>query len=174
MENLFKIIGVLHIIFATLISFYGFIFKKSWFDYVFIFYNIIIVLSWTFYNGECLITYYIKKYYDNNYISGKDPTDLKDMYLLFGNKYYTFLIVSSTILINVLSEYIVLKRNGYSSFEYIGIPLSHLMYTIALRTFKKLYENNLFLYIQNFFKLLFTIFLLLSIHKLLYVYNVKI
>lgn len=154
-------IGTFHALFAIIISFYGILFRKSWFDVIFVIYTLIVLISWTFYNGDCFLTYYIKKYYNQNYVAGEDPTDLQDMYLLFGNKEMTYIIITITIVFNVISSFIVLKRNGFSSYIYYGIPFFHLLYTISLRTFTHLYKNSRFLLLQNIFKIIFIIYLII-------------
>lgn len=153
-----KLIGVLHAFFALFISFYGLIFKKNWFDYIYLFYTIIVLISWTFYNGECVLTYLIKKNKDKNYIAGTESTDLKDMYLVFGSKEIVYFIVTILLFINVISLYLVLKRNNFPYFIYYPLPLFQLLYTISLRIeHKNLHKNKLFLISQNFFKIYFII-----------------
>jgi hypothetical protein len=153
-----KAIGLLHAFFAIFVSFYGIIFKKNWFDFIYIFYTIIVVISWTFYNGECLLTYLIKKNKDKNYIAGKESTDLTDMYLLFGSKEIIYFTVTISLFINMISLYLVLKRNNFPYFIYYPLPLFQLLYTISLRIdHKNLHKNKLFLISQNFFKIYFII-----------------
>jgi len=153
-----KTIGVLHTIYAIFIAFYGILFKKNWFDFIYIFLNIITLISWTFYNGECVLTYLIKKNKNKNYIAGTESTDLTDMYLLFGSKEIVYFIVTISLFINALSMYFVLKRNNFPYFIYYLLPLFQLLYTISLRIqHKNLYKNNLFLISQNFFKFYFII-----------------
>jgi hypothetical protein len=153
-----KAIGLLHAFFAIFVSFYAIIFKQNWFDFIYIFYTIIVLISWTFYNGECLLTYLIKKNKNKNYIAGTESTDLTDMYLLFGSKEIIYFIVTFLLFINALSLYLVLKRNNFPYFIYYLIPLFQLLYTISLRIqYKNLHKNNLFLISQNFFKFYFII-----------------
>jgi len=153
-----KVIGLLHAFFAIFISFYGLIFKKNWFDYIYIFYTIIVLISWTFYNGECVLTYLIKKNKDRNYIAGAESTDLKDMYLAFGSKEIVYLIITISLFINTISLYLVLKRNNFPYFIYYLLPLFQLLYTISLRIeHKNLHKNKLFLISQEIFKYYFII-----------------
>ena len=160
-DVLLKIIGFFHIIFSILIAFYGILFKKSRFDYMYIFYTLFVLISWTIYNGECPLTYYVKKYYDKNYVSGKDPTDLKDTYLLFGDKQIVYIIVTGSIFAYMISEYIVLTRNNFSKYICYLLPITHFLYTMSVRTFKNLPENNRFLILQESFKIIFIILLIL-------------
>jgi hypothetical protein len=156
-----QVIGIFHALFAIAISFYGIIFRKSWFDVLFVLYTLIVLISWTFYNGDCPLTYYIKKDYNQNYVAGEDPTDLQDMYLVFGNKEIVYIIITIAVVFNVISSFIVLKRNGFSSYIYYGIPCFHLLYLISLRTFTNLHKNGIFLFLQNIFKIIFIIYLII-------------
>jgi hypothetical protein len=153
-----KLIGVLHTIYAVFISFYGLIFKKNWFDYIYLFFTIVVLISWTFYNGECVLTYLIKKNKDKNYIAGTESTDLTDMYLVFGSKEIVYFIVTISLFIHAISLYLVLKRNNYPYFIYYFLPFLQLLYTSSLRIeHKNLHKNNLFLISQEFFKYYFII-----------------
>ena len=53
-------IGVSHVIFSVFMSFYGFFIAKNDYDFLYIFFTVVIVISWTYYNGECSLTYYVK------------------------------------------------------------------------------------------------------------------
>ena len=153
-----KLVGVLHVFFSLFISFYGLMIKKNWFDYIYIFYTIIVSISWTFYNGECILTYLIKKNNDKNYIAGTESTDLKDMYLVFGSKEIVYFIITILLFISAISLYLVLKRNNYPYFIYYLFPIFLLLYTLSLRIQpKKLYKNTRFLISQHFFKFYFII-----------------
>lgn len=155
-----KYIGFIHLILTIFFSFYGFIFKKSILDYVFILYICGIIISWTFYNGECPITYYVKKYYNAMYICGEDSTHLTDMYLLFGNKPIVDISIVFSGMFYALSEYIVLKRNNYPLFIQIGFPIAHIFYTMLLRCFgTNLHKKPLFMKIQEGFKIVIILLL---------------
>jgi hypothetical protein len=153
-----KTIGVLHILYAIFMSCYGLIFKKNSFDYIYIILTVFTVITWTFYNGECVLTYLIKKNKDKNYIAGTESTDITDMYLLFGSKEIVYFIVTISLFIYMISLYLVLKRNNFPYFIYYPLPLFQLLYAISLRIeHKNLHKNKLFLISQNFFKIYFII-----------------
>ena len=169
-ENLFenineKYLGFFHVFFSVFVSLYGIFFKKSRLDYIYILYSVFVVVTWTFYNGECLVTYYIKKKENKNYNAGEESTDMKDMYLLFGSKNIVYAMVTFFVFVNSISVYIVLKRNNYPSFIYYSFPIVNIMYTLAIRisTFK-LHENKIFLFFQEIVKV-YVIFILLLILK---------
>lgn len=153
-----KIIGILHLLFAIGISTYGIFFSKNMFDSIYIIFNILILISWTFYNGECFLTYYIKKMKDKTYIAGTESTDINDMYLAIGSKEIAYIFVTISVFLNMISLYLVLKRNSFPDFIYILLPIMHLLYTLSLRIqHTDLYKNKLFLTFQEIFKYYFIV-----------------
>jgi len=163
--NINTIVGILHFLFATIIPFYGILCKKSWFDYIYILYTILVIISWTFYNGECMLTYYHKKQQNKNYNAGEDSTDLTDMNILFGSKEIVYYVITITIFLNTISEYIVLQRNQFSIYLYTTLPLFHIIYTMLLRTQTNLHKNKEFLFLQEFFKFYFIIAFIFIFYK---------
>jgi len=161
----FKIIGFLHLVLTLFLSIYGLVIKKNWFDWLYMYYSIIVTLSWTFYNGECLLTYYIKKNKNVNYIAGSNSTDLTDMYLLVGTKQSTHILMIIGLLLDTISLYIVFNRNGYSKFMSALIAGIHLIYVISLRVVS--IYNKYFLFFQQLVKLFF-IFILITLIVLSY------
>ena len=67
------IFAIFHIILIIVLSFYCFIFKKSDLDYLYLGYIYIIPLQWTFLNGECLMSYVLKKRQNPRYVAGSNP-----------------------------------------------------------------------------------------------------
>lgn len=157
-------IGVSHVIFSVFMSFYGFFIAKNDYDFLYIFFTVVIVISWTYYNGECSLTYYVKNAEDDNYMAGQESTDMKDTYLLFGSKYISYIIITLLIFVHAMSEYIVLRRNEYPPYLYLSLPALHILYTMSLRIFdSNLHENELFLLIQDAFKAFFIVILMLIV-----------
>jgi hypothetical protein len=165
--NINIIVGILHFFLALFISLYGLLFNKSWFDYIYILYIILVIISWTFFNGECMLTYYHKKQQNENYNAGEDCTDLTDMYLLFGSKELVYFVITISIFLNAISEFIVLQRNQFSIYLYTTLPLFHIIYAMLLRTQTNLHNNELFLFIQEIFKIYFTIAFIFIFYKIM-------
>lgn len=161
-----KIVGIIHLLLALYISFYGMIFSKNSFDFIYILYTILISISWTFYNGECPLTYYIKKINNDNYIAGTESTDIKDMYLAFGSKEIVYYIITISLFMTSISYYLVLKRNNYPNYIYILLPIMQLLYILSLRIqHKNLYKNKIFLLFQEFFKYYFIVNFLYILYR---------
>jgi hypothetical protein len=108
-----KIIGILHFLLAILISLYGLLFEKSYYDKLYLFYEILLLISWTFYKGECPISYYSKKYTDKNYVLGSDSLDLHDIHDIFGtnNKNIIDMLIELSLISNVISIYCHFHEN---------------------------------------------------------------
>jgi hypothetical protein len=164
---LIEIVGVIHLSFAIIASFYGFLFKKSWIDYLFIFYVLGIILSWTFYNGECLFTYYFKKKEDPNYIPGEDSNDMKDMFTIIPNPFIANGIMAIKLFFHLLSEFIVLSRNKFPILLCYLLPGIHLFYNLCLYMFTNVYKNNTFLWIQDIIKIIIILYILYTIRKII-------
>ena len=99
-------IGVVHFLSFLLMSLY-FIIPKNRFDYIYLSIIIFLIIIWKMYNGECPVSYYIKKYLKPDYIAG---TNLKseDLYI---NKYIN-LIIPILKVIQIYSIYAVFKRQS--------------------------------------------------------------
>jgi len=110
-----NIIGVLHFLATLIINLYAFLFAKNRFDIAYILFMMAVVISWTFYRGECWISYYQKKKKNPNYVAGSIADDLSDINELFGVKNAAFVRVYFLAMMcaNALSLYLVFVRNSY-------------------------------------------------------------
>ena len=158
----FKIIGIIHFLGTMLIPLYGFLFKKNVFDKVYLFYTVIVITSWLFCKGECLISYYIKKMNDDNYILGSKASDLKDIYDLFNKKYIPIVnfMMKLSLVIHAFSMNIVFLRNDYPQLLSFIIPYLLIIYNILLK-----FKNKNLEVIYNLLKLSFSIILLYMMEK---------
>jgi len=111
-------IPVLHLLLAVYIVIYGFFSQKNRvFDFLYLFIVYVCPLSWTFYDGECPLTYYHKKGIDPSYSS--DNKISHDMSSLFGKKVESFVNKHYTIIwfvgfiINAISIYLVAHRQNF-------------------------------------------------------------
>ena len=155
-------LGISHFLFAYFISLYGIFTKKNSFDFFYIFGIILLVTSWTFYDGECIITYYIKKSKNNNYIAGEDSNDLDDIFSSFNQtKNIAKQIIFFSNFLLVISLYLVLNRNNYPWYIKNVIPLFTFIYLMSCRYIKQSYKSKIFLGFQFIVKIYF-IFVLLT------------
>ena len=113
-----EIMPVLHILLAVYIVMYGFVSRKNSFDFLYLFIVYGCPLSWTFYDGECPLTYYHMKNIDPSY-KGRDDKMSDDMTTIFGkegesfvNKHYKTICFVGYI-INSISIYLVARRQNF-------------------------------------------------------------
>ncbi len=125
-----------------------------------------ISLHWTFYNGECIISYWHKKKLDPNYIAGQD-IHKHDFSLFFNPKIlYLFTIVSNILIMYNL--YIIFKRNKLPLYlVYIFILLAQL-YFFGLKLCNKHYKNKLYLFFQEIYKYLLIVWGILFLYTVYY------
>lgn len=151
-----KIVGILHLLLFLFSTVYAYFFKKNWFDLYYLLYIFGCGLSWSIFNGECIISLFLKKRINPHYKMGEDIS-AEDLYAVLGKKYktqmYYFLIFSS--LIQAYSIYLVLNRNNINGF-YLGAIF---LYLIGIKITNSILFQWAFLFI--FLYILFNI-----IHKL--------
>ena len=161
------ILGAFHITTALLLSVYGLVFSKSWFDGVIILYFILLVISWTLFNGECLLSYIYKLYKNPNYKAGEDlyGGDILD---LIGNNrtvYATFGIFNQILM--SISIYIVFARNSYPRYIALLSVMVYLFYKLVINIFEQdLYSNRIFSITNEVVKYYFLLLLLYVIYKM--------
>ena len=113
------IMPLLHLFLTVYIVMYGFVSRKnSFFDFLYLFIVYGSALSWTFYDGECPLTYYHKKGIDPSY-HGKDNKISDDMTTIFGkevesfiNKHYKIICFIGYIIYSI-SIYLVARRQNF-------------------------------------------------------------
>lgn len=172
MNWIVNIIGISHLIFAILVSMYGLVMNKNWFDKFYIYYNYLVFISWTLFDGECFVTYVIKKLENPNYVAGSDSTDLTDMNMNFDKKNFrNFLDIFVTL--NIISIFLVNRRNNYISMPLnMILVVTYFIYALFLRKFmdKKFYHqsglNKVFGWFQFFMRIFVSYLLVVTLlHK---------
>lgn len=142
--------GILHSIIPIIQSVYCFIFKRNWFDIVYIYILYIIYLHWSFFNGECIISYWHKKKMDSTYIAGQDV--FMHDYSIFLNYTTSYLFAVFTNIFAMYNLYIIFKRNKLPlQLVYTFIIITQ-VYFFGIRLFDKPYKNNLYLFFQEIYK----------------------
>ena len=145
------IMPVLHLLLTLYIVLYGFISQKnSFFDFLYLFIVYGSALSWTFYNGECPLTYYHKKGIDPSY-KGKDTKISDDMTSIFGkevesfiNKHYKTICFVGYIIYSI-SIYLVAYRQNFPIFVIFMLAVTAGSYSMTI-------INNM--HFHSFFRIL--------------------
>jgi hypothetical protein len=137
-----QIIGALHGVWTVFISVYGFIVSKKWgYDFYYMGYMILLVISWLLCKDECLITYVYKKILDPTYTLGKDSNRMADSENIFGKDLSKY-VMNLLMIITICSLYIVSSRNNFAP-HYVWI-LFILCYSIYLLILRKFYAPRFY------------------------------
>jgi len=132
-----EIISTLHGMLALFLNVYGFLTEKNKFDFYYLLYIYGVALSWTLYNGDCLITYYYNKAKDPSYQAG-NFTEMSDLHFMFGKKLAPFLkrnhilIVSLLSMICIVSMYRVFIRQRFTVFSTVVMLGIYVLYYASI------------------------------------------
>lgn len=143
------IIAVLHLCFGLFFSFYGILFNKNRFDFIYLSIIYFLLLHWTFFNGECAVSYIIKSINDPEYIPGKDTKNEMDQ--LYTNDFVkkcVSVIVAIAWVYTILTVFI---RNKITLLFYGTFLFFYLFYKLICKFFEDRYSNH-FLILQDFVK----------------------
>ena len=157
-DNIKKIIGYLHLILGIIKYTYGYIFPSILlFDSIYLIIFSLIPLSWIFCKGECLISYFAKKYENSDYKLGDEPFYHKDVSDLFSNKTYYTLFSNITTFIYIGSLLIVNNRTNIIPKYIFYITILLLLFYIYDMDYYNSYYTKLFC---PYFQIILTIILL--------------
>jgi len=146
------IICTLHVSAVVFLSFYCFIFKQGYFDYLFLLFSYLTILHWTFLNGECLATYTYKKLKNPEYIAGMELKKCELNDVLDDNNITRFVIITN--LFAMLNIYVISKRNKIPSFIYLSYIIIFETYFFGISFFKDHHMNETFFTFQETIKYL--------------------
>ena len=157
-------VGFLHFVFTIILSLYGFIFNKSWFDDVYILYFMSLLISWTLFNGECVVSYIYNLYRNPNHKAGEDLISY-DVLNFIGNKTGYFIFTTFILTLKGATFYIVLSRNSYPTYIVYLSVLLYLLY-IFLAKMVQLYSiNSVFLIVNEIVKYVFLLLFFYFIYE---------
>ena len=157
-------IGIIHLSGMILENIYGFIFYKNiLFDQVYIISFLIIPFSWIICKDECIISYFVKKYKNPNYILGDEPDNVKDITDLFVDKNLYHIFYNINHILRIISLIIVNNRTTkILYFNPFFILYSFYVYDI---TYKLNYRITLYPY----FQIIFLIYLFNIFYQIIYI-----
>ena len=120
-----KIIGIFHMCHLLLLTIYPYLYD---YDAEYVNYYVWILLSYTYLNAECPISYLYKKIRDPSYIAGTTLTSFDDMYAIAPKEYvnlYVFIMTCLSmgslfmVLIRMKIPFISIGTNGIIVLYYI-------------------------------------------------------
>jgi hypothetical protein len=151
-----KIVGIFHLLLFIICTIYPYLFKRNWVDAFYLLSIFGSALSWTIFNGECIISLVLKKWMNPHYKMGENISS-DEMYEVLGKEYKTYVsfFVAMLTIIQAYGIYLVLNRNQLNGF-YVVFTL---LYLIGTRL-----TNNILLKYVFFFIFSYIIYNIL--HKL--------
>jgi len=159
--NLLIFIHILVVLYTIL---YSICVKNNKYDYIYLAYIYFLLLHWTFFKGECIVSYYLKKIENNDYELGSDFTNDEYYYILGDYKYYANIVVSIILIINI---YIIGRRNNIKNYIIFIFILLLQSYILVLSSFTNYNINfQLFNEIIKIFLILFGIYIFINNKKL--------
>jgi hypothetical protein len=152
------IFGLIHLLLSCFVSLYGVVSTKSSIDKLFMYYILIVNISWTFYNGECLLSLLHKE------LNGvkKDSAKATDMMPWFENEKYYDLFIWGTSFLIMVSVIRVFSRNHIPFIMTFIFLFMNFTYLLLVRHYNDC-KNVKFLTIQCIYKIYY-------VYLLFYVY----
>lgn len=142
--------GIIHWLFSVFMAFYAFFFStKNPFDYVYLYIMMLVILSWTIHNGECVVSYWIKREEDPKYEAGQATNEAGDMVLAKDYQEIINIVLFIGQFITCIGLYIVFTRNHVSKFISIPTVLTYIIYKMVTRLNDDHLHNTLFMEVQS-------------------------
>ena len=138
-----KIIGIFHFLHSPLLIAYPFVFTSPFSNLLYLNYFFSIMISYTFLDGECPISYLAKLLLDSEYIAGENISHYPEMLTIFPNNKYVhhYFFTSTTVYSFLLSNTI----------QRLHIPLSMLVFPFSTLTMYVLFIHNIYFQRKSIF-----------------------
>ena len=131
MDNrLVRIIGTLHFLYILFLSLYVWLFCKNKYDILVLLVLATNILTWTFYNGHCLITYHLHtdKSYNKN-----DRTLYELLFIFNGSKRALKIFTNIASILYAITLYFLIGRTGFTQIVQIVTTIMYIVYVASLR-----------------------------------------
>jgi hypothetical protein len=164
----FYYISLFHVAFTVLIVNYPFLVDKNYYyDFIYILLMFGLLYSYIYLNGECFVSYFVKKYKNPNYLAGTNVS-VMDEYktVLFNSEFIAKYCIYYILIAMIVAGFIVLRRHRFLKPIFVYLFSGSLfVYFLLLRintnkNFIKCYNATFFFYIT------FLLYKLLSYHKM--------
>lgn len=152
----------MHLCGMVLENIYGFIIAKNEImDPLYLASFTIIPFSWILCKDECVISYWMKKMENPNYLLGSEPEDTKDIADLFPNKIVYSIFYNANHLLRIGSLVVVNNRTIHlSSFILYPALLFYSCYNYDIA-----YKLNFRQKIYPYFQIILSVYLFLIFHR---------
>ena len=143
-----KWIGCIHLFTAFILSIYAFLFKRNKFDYLFLLFIYFILLHWTFLNGECIISYVIKKMKNKDY----HPGEVRENDMTKIIPHYFSIVKYILDILSTITFYLVLTRNSFTWAYILPFMFLSILYKCIKMWKEERRKNIRFLILQDSIK----------------------
>ena len=143
-----SLIGVFHFIHAPLLIVYPFVISSSDWDFAYIQYFFLIMYAYTFYNGECPISFYYKKRANPYYVAGSRITDYDEMYTICKDRTFVKKYIATTTSLYGGALLYTMRRIHITPAFTVWAALVVLIYTSAIHEVYFKRAHQLFTVVQ--------------------------
>lgn len=151
-KNLIIFMHLLSILYMIL---YAICTHNNKYDYIYIVLIYFTVLHWTFFKGECLLSYYFKKIENKHYELGLNNTN-DDLDYIFGN--YKLYIIFLIIILFLINIFIISNRNNIEKYYIFLFIFMYIFYLCGKQCFKNRNTNANFQLFNDIMKILLILF----------------
>lgn len=156
-----SLIGVFHFIHAPLLIVYPFIISSTDWDFAYIQYFFLIMYVYTFYNGECPISFYYKRRANPNYVAGSRITDYDEMHSVCKDRAFVKKYIATTTSIYGCTLLYTMRRLRIVPAFTLWAALVVLIYTSAIHEVYFKQTHRLFKFVQLLSRVCFVFAILL-------------
>jgi hypothetical protein len=128
------------------------------YDYIFLTCAYLLLLHWTFFKGECIISYLYKKLQNNDYELGSELNNDDFQYVLGDISKYRFYVMFVINIVFMLNIYIVAKRNNIKNHYILIFILLYKIYFCGVYFFTNHNTNTNFQLFNEIIKILLILF----------------
>lgn len=165
-----NIIGIFHMLHSPIITIYPVIITSACYDIYYVNYFFFIMMSYTFLNGECPISFVCKKMINHKYEAGENINDYVELYQVFPNKYYVNNYIQLMTCSYLSSLLYVIYFTNVKHVLYVELLVSYVYFLFTRKVFND-YMQTYFINVQHFYK--FTLFITI-IYNICYLQSSRI
>ena len=144
-----KVIGAVHLAVYFFLGLYAFLFRKSSVDYLVLLWEYTSCFTWTFFEGKCPISHYVRKWFKAEAINDSS-VESNDMITLFGEKHVGLMkaVLYANFVLLVITLILVLRRNKMNVLLWITpIPVYYLLLYLKNKVINLVFRFIFFVYI---------------------------
>ena len=147
---------------SPIITIYPFIIKSTCYDIYYINYFFLIMMSYTFLNGECPISFVCKKIINSKYNAGDNINDYVELYQVFPNKYYVNNYIQLMTYCYLSSLLYIIYFTNVKNVIYVELLVSYVYFLFTRKAFNDHIQTH-FTNVQQLYKISLLITLIYNI-----------